>query len=185
MIRAGEARKGNVIEYRNTLWMVLDTQITYVGKRGAYVQVKMQNVEDQHIETQRFSTSDALEKVFVETKTMTYLYQDGESFVFMDPKNGDQISLSASMLEDEAPYISYNSDVEIESYQGRPLRVNVPTSVVLEVTHTEPAARWDTATAVTKPAELETGLVVKVPGHIKVGETIRVDTRTGEFLGRA
>jgi len=116
---------------------------------------------------------------------MTYLYQDGDSFVFMDPKNGDQISLSPSMLEDEAPYISYNSDVEIESYQGRPLRVNVPTSVVLEVTQTEPAVRGDTATSVTKPAELETGLVVKVPGHIKVGETIRVDTRTGEFLGRA
>lgn len=185
MIRAGEIRRGNVIEFRDTLWLVLDTQVTYTGKRGAYTQVKMQSLEDQHIETQRFSTSDSVEKAFLESRTMTYLYEDGRNLVFMDPETGDQIEVAEGKVEDIAPYLAHNADVEIRFCRGEPVQVDIPPSVVLEVTKTDPAARGDTATAVTKPAQVETGLTVKVPGHIRQGEKIRVDTRTGGFLGRA
>ncbi len=185
LIRAGEIKKGYVIEFRDALWMALDTQVTYTGKRGAYIQVKMQNLEDQHIETQRFSTSQTVEKAFLESRTMTYLYQDASNFVFMDAATGEQMDVDAARLQEVLPYLAYNADVEMRFHKGRPVQVEIAPSVVLEVTKTDPAVRGDTATAVTKPAEVETGIVVKVPGHIQQGEKIRVDTRTGEFMGRA
>jgi len=184
-MRAVEIRKGHVIEFRGGLWLVLDTQVTYVGKRGAYVQVKMRNLQDQHIETQRFSSSETVEKAFVESRQMVYLYQDGRDYVFMDPSSGEQLAIGEEMLEGIAPYLAYNCEVAVELCDGRPVRVQLPASVVLEVTRAEPAVRGDTATGVTKPVELETGLVIKVPGYIQQGEKVRVDTRTGEFLGRA
>jgi len=184
-MRAGEVRKGNVIKFRDELWLVVDTRVAYVGKRGAYAQVKMQSLGDHHIETQRFSTSDDVEKAFLDSKTLTYLYCDGASYVFMDPETGEQFSVGEDMVEGAIPYLAYNAEVDVKFHDGQPVQVELPPSVVLEVTATEPAVRGDTATAVTKPATLETGTVVKVPGHIKQGETIRVDTRTGEFLGRA
>lgn len=185
MIRAGEVRKGNAIEFRDGLWVVLDTHVTYVGKKGAYVQIKMQNLDDQHIETQRFSTSDTVEKAFLESKTMTYLYSDGNNFVFMDPETGEQVELDPAKTEGVSDYLAYNSEVEMRFCKGKTVQVELPPSVVLEVTKTEPAVRGDTATGVTKPAELETGITLKVPGHIVQGEKVRVDTRTGEFQGRA
>jgi len=184
-MRAVEIRKGHVIEFRGGLWLVLDTQVTYVGKRGAYVQVKMRNLQDQHIETQRFSSSETVEKAFVESRQMVYLYQDGRDYVFMDPSSGEQLAIGEEMLEGIASYLAYNCEVAVELCDGRPVRVQLPASVVLEVTRAEPAVRGDTATGVTKPVELETGLVIKVPGYIQQGEKVRVDTRTGEFLGRA
>ena len=185
IIEAGDAKKGNVIEYENQLWVVLDTQVTYVGKKGAYTQIKMKNLEDNHIETQRFSTSDRIEKAFVETRRMTYLYEDTAGYVFMDPETGQQTHLDEGLLEDVLPYLAYNAEVEVEFYEDKPVGVDIPANVVLEVTKTEPAVKGDTATSVTKPAEVETGLTVQVPGHIKEGEKIKVDTRSGEFLGRA
>lgn len=185
MIKAVDIRKGHVLRYKDVLWAVVDTQVTYVGKRGAYTQVKMQSLDDQHIETQRFSTSDIVEKAFLESRAMTYLYRDGDNFVFMDPDTGEQVTVAQKLIEDIVPYLAYNAETQIAFFEGRPVRVEIPASVVLEVTKTDPAVRGDTATGVTKPAEVETGLVVKVPGHIQLGETIRVDTRSGEFLGRA
>lgn len=185
VIEAGSVRNGNVIEIDNDLWMVLDTQQTFVGKKGAYVQIKMKNLDNGHIETQRFSTSDKIEKAFVETRHMTYLYEDTAGHVFMNPETGEQVTISRDMLEDVLPYLAYNAEVEVEFYEDRAITVELPPSVELEVTSTEPAVRGNTATNVTKPAEVETGLTVKVPGHIKEGEVIEVDTRTGEFLGRA
>ena len=184
-MRAVEIRKGNVIEFRDALWLVLDTQVTYVGKRGAYTQVKMKNLQDRHIETQRFSTSDNVEKAFVESRQMVYLYRDADSYVFMDPGSGEQVPIGEELLEDVASYLAYNAETAIDFCKGRPVEVRLPASVALEVTRTDPAVRGDTATGVSKPATVETGLVVKVPGHIRQGEQIRVDTRTGEFLGRA
>ena len=184
-MRAVDIRKGHVIEFEGALWLVLETQMTFTGKRGAYLQVKMQNVADQHIETQRFATSDNVEKAFLDSKTMTYLYRDGNSFVFMDPETGDQVQVDAKKTEGMSEYLPYNAEVSIRFCNGQPVQVELPTSVALEVTKTDPAVRGDTATAITKPAELETGITVKVPGYIRQGEKIRVDTRTGEFLGRA
>jgi elongation factor P len=178
-------RKGNVIEYEDELCVVLDTQETYVGKKGAYVQIKMKSLEDGHIGTQRFSTSDKVEKAYLDTKRMTYLYEETAGHVFMDPETGQQVIISRDLLEDVLPYLAYNAEVEVEFHEDNPITVELPPRVELEVTDTEPAVKGDTATSVTKPAEVETGLTVKVPGHITEGDTIQVDTRTGEFLGRA
>ncbi len=185
MPRAVQIKKGNVITWRDQLWRVVSTQQTFIGKRGAYFQMKLQNLDDGHVETERFSSDQDVEKAFLETRRMQYLYQDGPGYVFMDPGAGDQIHLGEQTLRDILPYLAYNAEVEVQLHEGKAISVELPASVVLEVTKTEPAVRGDTATAVTKPAEVETGLVVKVPGHIKTGDRIQVDTRTGEFLGRA
>ena len=116
---------------------------------------------------------------------MEYLYPDVGSYVFMDPKTGDQVHISEGLLRDVLPYLAYNAGVDVQLHEGRPVSVELPTSVVLEVTKTEPAVRGDTATTVTKPAELETGLVVKVPGHIKTGDKVRVATEDGSYVERA
>ncbi|MFW5915205.1 MAG: elongation factor P [Planctomycetota bacterium] len=185
VIEAGSVRQGNVIKLDEDLWLVRDTREAHVGKKGAYTQIKMQNLRDNHTETKRFSTSDRVETAYVETKWMTYLYEDTAGHVFMEPETGQQVMIDREKLEDVLPYLAYNAEVEVDLHDGRPISVKLPTSVELEVTSTEPAVRGDTATNVTKPAEVETGCTVKVPGHIKEGEVIEVDTRTGEFLGRA
>ncbi len=185
MPRAVQIKRGNVIKWRDRLWRVVDIQQTFIGKKGAYQQMKLQNLDDGHIETERFSSGENVEKAFLETRRMQYLYQDGAGYVFMDPSSGDQIHISGGLLEGVLPYLAYNAEAEVQLHEGRPVSVELPASAVLEVVKTEPAVRGDTATTVTKPAEVETGLVVKVPGHVKTGDRIQVDTRTGEFLGRA
>ena len=185
MAKAVQIKKGNAIKLDGELWRVVDIQQTFTGKHGAYQQMKLANVNDGHVETRRFASGDNVEKAFLTTETLQYLYQDGPSYVFMDEETGEQIHVGADLLTDILPYMAYNCDVDLQMYEGKPITASIASSVVLEVTHTEPAARGDTATAVTKPAELETGLTIKVPGHIKIGDKVSVDTRTGEFLGRA
>lgn len=185
MPKAFQVKKGQCIIVDGQLWKVVDTQQTFTGKHGAYMQIKMTNVDDGHQETRRFSSSDNIETAFIDTQTMQYLYHDGVSYVFMVPETGEQLHVSESLLEDVVPYLAYNAEVSVQTYQGRAVNVTLPTTVSLEVTHTEPAVKGDTATGVTKPATVETGLVVRVPGYIKQGEVISVDTRTGEFMGRA
>jgi elongation factor P len=183
--KAVQIKKGNVIQWREQLWRVNDVQQTFTGKRGAYYQMKLQSLADGHVEVQRFSSDDSVEKAFLEPRKMQYLYQDGSSYVFMDPGTGEQVHVGADVLADVLPYLAYNAELELQLHEGRAVTVTIPTSVVLEVVKTDPAVRGDTATGVTKPAEVETGLVVKVPGHVKTGDRIQVDTRTGDFMGRA
>lgn len=185
MPRATQINKGNVINWRDQLWRVTDTQQTFIGKKGAYIQMKLQNLDDGHTEQHRFSSDDDVEKAYVETRRMEYLYQDGPSYVFMDPRSGQQVYLGEDIVEGCLPYLSYNTEVDVVFHEDTPIDVELPASVTLEVTSTDPAVRGDTATSVTKPAEVETGLTVKVPGHVEEGDKIQVDTRTGEFLGRA
>jgi len=185
VVDAVKIKIGNVVEFGGALWKVLDTQQTFTGKHGAYMQLKMKRLSDGHTETRRFSSSDNLERAFLEARTMEYLYADGTHYVFMDPDTGDQITVDGDDLRHVIPYLSYNARVNATFHEGHPIEVQLPASVVLEVTHTEPAVRGDTATTVTKPAQLETGLQVRVPGHVKTGDKVKVDTRTGEFLGRA
>jgi len=185
LIRATGIKKGYVIGHQSQLWEVLATQHTSFGKKGAYVQVKMQRLQDGHIETVRFSSSDEVEKAFLTTRRMQYLYEDPSGYVFMDPETGEQHILDEGKVEDALPYLTYNTEVDVSFHEDRPIGLELPPKVELEVTKTEPAIKGDTATGVTKPAELETGLTVKVPGHIKQGEKVKIDTRSGEFMGRA
>jgi elongation factor P len=183
--RASQIRKGYAIKWKDKLWRVTDVQQTFVGKRGAYYQMKLTNLDDGHLELQRFSSDEEIEKAFLESRTMQYLYKEGNTYVFMDPKMGEQISIDEDTLSDILPYLTYNGEVQVFTYEGKAVSVEVPASVVLEVVKTDPAVRGDTATTVNKPAELETGLVIKVPAHVKTGDRVQVDSRTGEFLGRA
>jgi elongation factor P len=183
--KAFQVKKGNCILVDDELWKVVDTQQTFTGKHGAYMQIKMTNVDSGHTETRRFGSSDYIEKAFIDTQHLQYLYEQEPNYVFMDPDTGEQMFIHESMLEDVLPYLAYNAEVTVQTYQGKPVNVELPSSVALEVTHTDPAVRGDTATNVTKPATVETGTTVKVPGYITKGEKISVDTRTGEFLGRA
>lgn len=184
IIEAGEVRKGHIIEFNDSLWRVLDTEEAFVGKRGKYTQVKMKNLDDGHINTQRFSTSDRVEKAFVDTKRLTFLYEDIGGYVFMDPETGRQSHVDQDLFGELRDFLTYNMEVDIDFYQDKPVGVQMPASVVLEVTKAEPAVKGNTATSVTKPAELETGVTIKVPGHISKGDKVKVDTRTREFLGR-
>lgn len=185
MPKAVHIKKGNVVVWREDLWRVTGTQQTFTGKRGAYHQIKLQSLSDGHVETQRFSSDDNIEKAFLETRRMQYLYQDGPSYVFMNPATGEQVHVGENVLEEALPYLAYNAVLEVQIHEGKAVAVDMAASVVLEVTQTDPAVRGDTATGVTKPATVETGLVVKVPGHVKTGDRIQVDTRSGEFMGRA
>ncbi len=185
MPRAVQIKKGHVIEWQDQLWKVVDIQQTFFGKRGAYFQMKLQNMADGHVEMGRFSSDQEMKKAYLETRRMQYLYQDGSSYVFMDPSTGDQVHMDEDTLSDALPYLAYNAEIEVQTHEGKPIAVELPSSVVLEVTQTDPAVRGDTATSVTKRAQLETGLTIKVPGHVKTGDKVQVDTRTGEFIGRA
>jgi elongation factor P len=182
---AVQIKKGNVITWRGQLWRVVDAQQTFTGKHGAYYQMKLQSLADGHVETERFRSDENLEKAFIETRKMQYLYQDSHGYVFMEPQTGDQVTLGEDVLEDLLPYLAFNAELSVQLHEGKAVAAEAPASVVLEVAKTEPAVRGDTATALTKPAELETGLVLKVPGYIKAGDRVQVDTRTGQFLGRA
>ncbi len=184
MIQAGEARKGHIIEYKDSLWRIVDIQEAFVGKRGKYAQIKMKNLDDGHSETQRFATSDKLEKAFVESKKLTFLYEDTGGYVFMNPETGEQCHVDQDLFGDMKDFLAYNMELDIDFHQNKAVGVQMPPSVVLEVTKAEPAVKGNTATSVTKPVELETGVTVKVPGHITTGDKIRVDTRSRDFLGR-
>jgi elongation factor P len=183
--RASHIKKGDLIRWHDDLWKVLGNEQVFSGKRGAYHQLKLQSVTDSHVEQNRFSSTDNLEEVSLEVRNMEYLYQDGSSYVFMDPQNGEQLHIAEGVVRDALPYLSYNTRIDIFFHEDKPVSIELPSTVVLEVVQTEPAMKGGTITAVTKPAELETGLVVKVPGHVKTGDKVQVDTRTGEFMGRA
>ncbi len=184
LIQAGEVRKGNVLEYKDALWNVTDVQEAFVGKRGKYAQIKMKNIEDGHIETQRFATSEKIEKAHLETRRLTYLYEDVGGYVFMNPDTGAQYIIDRALLGDQSDFLSYNMELDIDFYLDRAVGVQMPPSIVLEVTRAEPAVKGNTATSVSRPVELETGLTIKAPAHIGEGDRVRVDTRTRQFLGR-
>ncbi len=184
MIQAGDVKKGHIIEHNDSLWRVVDVQEAFVGKRGKYAQVKMKNLDDGHTETQRFATSDKLEKAYVETRKLTFLYEDTGGYVFMNPENGEQFHVDQDLLGEMRDFLTYNMELDIDFHANKAVGVQMPASVVLEVTKADPAVKGNTATSVTKPVELETGVTVKVPGHITKGEKIRVDTRSRDFLGR-
>jgi elongation factor P len=149
------------------------------------MQVEMKDIESGTKTNQRFRTEDKVERAFVEPRDMEYLYQDGESYVFMDKQNYEQLSLSADFLEGQSGFLLPNTDVQINFYNGRAIGVELPPSVVLTVTDTEPAIKNATATTTFKPARMETGITVQVPPFVNQGERIKVNTNDGTYMERA
>lgn len=185
-ILATEIRPGNLIEYDKRIWRVLKSYHVHVGGRGgAYMQVEMKDIENGTKKNERIRTDEKIERAFVESRPMAFSYQDGDSYVFMDHETYEQTTLSAVFLDDQAGYLLPNVDVQIQFHNGRPIGIDLPASVVLEVVETDPNIRNATATTSFKPAKMETGIQIMVPPFVEVGEKIRVNTADGSYMERA
>ena len=184
-ISAFDARVGNLMEYQGKLWRVLKKNHVKPGKGGAFVQLEMKCISDGTKLNERFRSEDKMEKAHVEPRQMQFLYLDGENYVFMDNENYDQISIAGEDLEEQAPFLLPNTEVQINFYNDDPIGIELPASVVLEVVDTEGVVKGQTASGSGKPAELETGLKVVVPTFVTVGEKVRVNTDSGEYMERA
>jgi elongation factor P len=185
-VLATEIRAGNLIEFDKRVWRVLKSYHVHVGGRGgAFMQVEMKDVEAGTKVNQRFRTDEKVERAFVDAREMQYLYNDGESYVFMDKESYEQLNLPAEFLEGQTGYLLPNTDVQVNFHNDRPIGVQLPPSVVLRVVETEPNLKGATATGSFKPARTETGLTVQVPPFVVEGEKIKVNTDSGEYLERA
>lgn len=184
MLSATEIKRGTVLKMDGELYLVVDYQHVTPGNWRGMVQAKLKSMKQGSIVQKRFRSTDKLEDVFLEHRTMEYLYKDGENYCFMDTENYEQLLLPKEAVADAMPYMTLNSQANIAFYEGKALSVELPTSVFLKIVETDPGMKGDTVVNVYKAAKVETGLVVKVPLFITNGEVIKVDTRTGEFLGR-
>ncbi|MGA8050531.1 MAG: elongation factor P [Burkholderiales bacterium] len=185
-VSAVDIRVGNLIEWEKRVWRVLKCYHVHVGGRGgAFMQVEMKDIESGTKTNQRFRTEDKVERAFVEPREMEYLYRDGDSFVFMDKQSYEQLSLSPEFLEGQSGFLLPNTDVQINFYGGRAIGIELPPSVVLKVTETEPSIKNATATTTFKPAMMETGITVQVPPFVNQGEKIKVNTNDGTYVERA
>jgi len=172
------------IELGGTLFQIVEFQHVKPGKGGAFVRTKLRNFKTGGVVDKTFRAGEKVEQAMVNRRSMQYLYNDGSDYVFMDTETYEQISLPASFLQDETKFMKENMNVLIAMHEGQALGIELPTAVELEVTHTEPGVKGDTASGGTKPATLETGAVVQVPLFINVGDMIKVDTRTGDYITR-
>lgn len=184
-IRVTEAKKGMVVRFENDLYQITRYDHLTPGNLRAIHHVYLKNLKNGRQKEVRMKTSDTLDQVFLDSRDAQYLFKDSLGYTFMDNDNFEQFVLSADVVGESMQYITDNSTVTVVFCEGEALTVQLPAAVVLEVVSTEDAVRGDTVSAVQKPATLNTGLVVKVPAHIKVGEKIKVSPETGEFLGRA
>ncbi len=185
MISAGDFRNGVTFEYDGSVFQIIEFQHVKPGKGAAFVRTKIKNVISGGVVEKTFSPTDKMPKAHIDRRDMEYLYSDGDLFYFMDPESYEQIPVSADQLGDALKFVKENMQVKILSYKGNIFAIEPPNIVELAITETEPGFAGNTATGATKPATLETGAVVQVPLFIDNGETIKVDTRTGEYLGRA
>ena len=186
MATTADFRNGMCIEYNGKLYVIVQFQHVKPGKGAAFVRTKYRNILTGATREEAFNPNDKFPKAHIETKTMQYLYNDGELYYFMDQETFDQVPLSADLVEDAVKFIRENDTATIKFYQGNAFAVEAPNFVDLKVIETEPGVKGDTATNVTKAATVETGAVIQVPIFIEEGEVIQIDTRNGgEYLGRA
>lgn len=178
-------RKGTVFLHKGQLWQAVDVTHRTPGNKRGFVQVKMRSIMNgQHV-TEKFSSSAQVESAWLDARKCTYLYDDPHTGpVFMDAETYEQFGLDKEVLGNAMGYVRENEEVEVTFHEGVAIGVSLPAKVELVITETEPAVKGDTVNSVQKPATLETGLVVKVPSHIRVGDKIRISTQTGEFQER-
>jgi elongation factor P len=184
-IPATQLRPGMVIKHNNDLCSVFSVEHRTPGNLRAFIQAKLRNLRTSAIYEYRFRSGDAIEKITVDEEQMEYLYADGDSYVFMNTENYEQLHLNKDILGDSVDYLIPNLQITIEFFDGKPVGIELPQIVELSVVETEPGLKSATASSVTKPAKLETGLVVQVPPFINEGDKIRVDTSEGAYLSRA
>ena len=184
MAGATEVRKGMVVNYDGQLNLIIGTYHHTPGNLRAVIQIKMKNLKTGTTKEIRFSSGDKLEVVIIEQVDMEYLYADGDTFVFMNQKNYEQVSLHKDLLGEDVQWMKENLVCKVSFYEGSAMSIELPASVELKVVETEPSLKGATVTNVYKPATLETGAVVPVPPFIEPGEIIRVDTREAKYLER-
>ena len=184
MISGSELRKGIVIELEGKLYQVIDYQHIKM-KRTALARVKLRGISAGHTIERTFQSNEKLVRARLESRPMQYLYNDGELYYFMDEQNFEQITLNADQLGDALNYLKEGVSVEVSSYKGEVVGIELPITVELEVIETDPGFKGDTATAGSKSAKLETGLTIQVPLFINEGDVIKIDTRTGTYLERS
>ncbi len=185
MLTATQLRPGMVIKFNNELYSIFKMEHRTPGNLRGFVQVKMRNLRSGSQIEHRFSSEDRVEKAMLDEHEMEYLYDDGEYFYFMNTENYEQMHFTRDLLGDAVNYLVPNLKVAVEFYEGKPIGVELPPTVDLTVVETEPGLKGATVSNVTKPAKLETGLVVQVPPFINEGERIKVSTSEGTYLERA
>ena len=185
MISATQLRPGMVIKFNNELYSVFSVNHRTPGNLRGFVQVRMRSLRSGSMTEHRFSSEDKVEKALLEEQEMQYLYDDGEYYYFMNTENFEQMHLMKDLLGDATQYLIPQLMVKVEFYEGKPMSVELPPTVDLMVVETEPGMKGATVSNVTKPAKLETGLVVQVPSFITEGEKIRVNTAEGTYQERA
>lgn len=184
MISAGEFRNGITIEYEGNIYVIIEFQHVKPGKGAAFVRAKLKNLVNGGVVEKTFRPTEKMGRAQIDRAEMQYLYSDGELFHFMDTTTYDQTALNADDVGDTLKFVKENEMVKVLSYNGKVFGIEPPIQVELVVTETEPGFKGDTATGATKPAVLETGATVNVPLFISEGEVVKIDTRTGEYVGR-
>ena len=184
-IPATQMRPGMIIKHNNDLHLVFTVEHRTPGNLRAFIQAKLRNIRTGAMFEHRFRSADPIDKITVDEIPMEFLYQDGDSFCFMNTENYEQVHLNRDTLGDSVDYLTPNLQIKVEFYDGKPVGIELPQTVELTVVETEPGLKSATASSVTKPAKTETGLVVQVPPFINEGEKIRVDTAEGAYLSRA
>lgn len=184
-MNANDLRPGMIIRHNNELFSIHKAEHRTPGNLRAFVQARMRNLRTGSLIDHRFRSEDTVERAQIDEVEMQYLYSDGDSYYFMNTANFEQIALHQETVGDRASYLVPDVMLKVEFFEGRPVDIQLPATVDLKVVETEPGIKGGSATNVTKPARLETGLVVQVPPFIGEGETIRVDTAEGKYIERA
>jgi elongation factor P len=179
-----DIKNGSVLNLDGQLWNVIEFQHVKPGKGGAFVRTKMKSIMSGKVVDRTFNAGTKIDFATVDRRDFQYLYKDGDGFVFMDTTDYDQVTVPGPIVGDAAHFMLENQTVTIATHDGDPLYVELPTSVVLEVTYTEPGLQGDRSSAGTKPATLETGYEIQVPLFLEQGTRVKVDTRDGSYLGR-
>ncbi|HEY6962173.1 MAG TPA: elongation factor P [Gaiellaceae bacterium] len=185
VVSTSNFRNGMHIEHEGQTWRIVEFQHVKPGKGGAFVRTKLKSLNSGSVVDKTFRAGEKFNRIRTEQKNMQYLYDAGEDVVFMDEETYEQINIPHASLEDELPFMQPSSSVQVLFVDGNPTGVDLPASVVLEVTDTEPGVKGDTVSNVTKPATLETGAVVQVPLFVNVGDRIKVDPREKRYIQRA
>lgn len=184
MISTNDFRPGVVVELDGDLYAVVQSQHVKRGRGSAYVRAKVRNLKTGAITERTFNAGERVPLAYLDRKPMQYLYSQDGLYVVMDQGTYEQLSLAEELLGDAVSYLRDNTDVVVVFYDGRPIALELPNAVELEVVETAPGVRGDTAAGSSKPAKVETGVTVQVPFFVAVGDRIRIDTRTGEYLER-
>jgi elongation factor P len=180
-----DIKNGIVLNIDGALWTIIEFQHVKPGKGGAFVRTKMKNLMSGKVVDKTYNAGTKIDITNVDRRDFQYLYFDGNEYVFMDKDTFEQLQVSEAVVSDAKNFMLENTDVQIALHEGNPLYVELPASVILEITYTEPGLQGDRSTGGTKPATVETGLEIQVPLFLEQGTKVKVDTRDGSYLGRA